>query len=87
MLVQGNTIHDFDIDVAGAHWECFWINGGHNVIFRSNKLWNCETTAWSVGEHSGQSLTGTWYFENNWIGRSGNAGTSLNSPATHTTAG
>jgi hypothetical protein len=31
-----------------------------------------------VGAHGGQSLTGTWYFENNWVGRAGNAGTSLN---------
>jgi hypothetical protein len=78
VLIEHNTIHDFDIDVPGAHWECFWINGGHNVTFRANKLWNCETTAWSVGAHGGQSLTGTWYFENNWVGRAGNAGTSLN---------
>jgi hypothetical protein len=78
VLVARNTIHDFVIDVPGAHWECFWINGGHNVTFRANKLWNCETTVWSVGEHSGQSLTGTWYFENNWIGRSRNDRTSLN---------
>jgi hypothetical protein len=78
VLVEHNTIHDFVIDVAGAHWECFWINGGHNVTFRANKLWDCETTAWSVGAHSGQSLTGTWYFENNWVGRSANDGTSLN---------
>jgi hypothetical protein len=78
VLVERNTIHDFVIDRAGAHWECFWINGGHNVTFRANKLWNCETTVWSVGEHSGQSLTGTWYFENNWVGRSQNDGTSLN---------
>ncbi len=78
VLVERNTIHDFVIDRAGAHWECFWINGGHNVTFRANKLWNCETTVWSVGEHSGQSLTGTWYFENNWVGRARNSGTSLN---------
>jgi hypothetical protein len=78
VLVERNTIHDFVINKAGAHWECFWINGGHNVTFRANKLWNCETTVWSVGEHSGQSLTGTWYFENNWVGRSQNDGTSLN---------
>jgi hypothetical protein len=78
VLVEHNTIHDFVIDVPGAHWECFWINGGHNVTFRANKLWDCETTAWSVGAHSGQSLTGTWYFENNWVGRSANDGTSLN---------
>ena len=78
VLVERNTIHDFVIDRAGAHWECFWINGGHNVTFRANKLWNCETTVWSVGEHSGQSLTGTWYFENNWVGRAINSGTPLN---------
>jgi hypothetical protein len=78
VLVARNTIHDFIIDVTGAHWECFWINGGHNVTFRGNKLWNCQTTVWSVGAHSGQSLTGTWYFENNWIGGAANSGTSLN---------
>ena len=78
ILIENNVVHDYTISPrSGAHSECFWINGGGNVTFRGNRIYNCTTTAWSIGEHSRQLLTGTWVIEGNWIGKTHNA-SSLN---------
>ena len=73
LVIEGNVIHDFTISPgSGAHSECLWVNGGRNVTMRGNRIYNCTTTAMSIGEWGGELLTGTWLIENNWIGRTAN---------------
>ena len=74
ILIENNVVHDYTITPgSGAHSECFWLNGGSNVTLRGNRIYNCTTTAMSIGEHSRQLLTGTWVIEGNWIGKTHNA--------------
>ena len=74
LLIESNVIHDFTISPgSGAHSECLYVHGGRNVTMRGNRIFNCTTTAMSIGEWGGELLTGTWLIENNWIGRTANA--------------
>jgi hypothetical protein len=69
ILIEGNAFHDHTRSVPD-HWECLWTNGGTDVVFRGNRIYNCDTVGiwFDRGAAIGANLDGTWLFENNWFG-------------------